>query len=152
MFSSDPSICSAVSARNVIAFSELLTINLLRNSNPQLGKRFVPVAAKFVSVATLDTSTSLASTSSCTYKYFTFTCRVRLDKPCLCTNAFAALASHRRLILARTPRSFRIAFHVQSICASCSERVEIAFSATLSVRVLQLCIHSNDESIDPREH
>ena len=31
-------------------------------------------------------------------------------------------------------------FHVQSICASCSERVELAFSAALSVRVLQLCI------------
>ena len=37
-------------------------------------------------------------------------------------------------------------FHVQSVCASCSERVELAFSAALSVRVLQLCVHSNSES------
>ena len=32
-------------------------------------------------------------------------------------------------------------FHVQSVCASCSERVELALSAALSVRVLQLCVH-----------
>ena len=38
-------------------------------------------------------------------------------------------------------------FHVKSFCASCSERVEFAFSAALSVRVLQLCVHSNGESI-----
>ena len=31
-------------------------------------------------------------------------------------------------------------FHVQSVCASCSERVELALSAALSVRVLQVCV------------
>ena len=31
-------------------------------------------------------------------------------------------------------------FHVQPACASCSEREELALSAALSVRVLQLCV------------
>ena len=43
-------------------------------------------------------------------------------------------------------------FHVQSVCASCSKRAELALSAALSVRVLQLCVHSNGEPIDPHEH
>ena len=73
--------------------------------------RFLSSYAKFVSVATLDTSTSHALTRSCTYKYSTFTCRVRLDKPCPCANARAPpWRPHRRFILARMPRSFRLAF------------------------------------------
>ena len=41
-------------------------------------------------------------------------------------------------------------FHVQSVCASCSERADLAFSAALSVRVLQLCasILVNTDDVD----
>ena len=82
-----------------IEFSELFPIKLLSRWS-----------ASFVSVGARDTSTSLALTRSCTYKYFTFTCRFLLDKPCLCASAPAALPSHRSLILDRMPRSLRIAF------------------------------------------
>ena len=71
---------------------------------------FRPDVCQVRSVGTRDTSTSLAYSRSCTCKYFTFTCRVLLDKPCLCASDLAALASHRRSILALMPRSFRIAF------------------------------------------
>ena len=55
---------------------------------------------------------------SCTYKYFTFTCRVFLDKLCLCATALAALASHRRLILALLSRAvhLRILLRARRTC------------------------------------
>ena len=82
------------------------------------------MCAKFVSVA-------IALTRSCTYKKITLGQTMSLYQRSCCFGVTLQidLGLHSEIV--------QNCFHVQSVCTSCSERVELAFNAALSVRVLQ---------------